>query len=67
MMSMRMQITIKTSKAEAHVRRRARVIAWRLANGELIRFNGDDPAWEYVSFGYRVPSGLASGAVPTVL
>ena len=51
------------SEPEASVRRRARVLAWRLAQGELIVADFSDPAWDYVREGYRVPPGSASGVL----
>lgn len=46
------------------VRRRARVLAWRLRRGELIVADLSDPAWDYVMHGIAVEPGAASGSYP---
>jgi hypothetical protein len=61
---MMMTMTLVRSESESDLRRRARVIAWRLAHGEMIIADLTDPVWEYVRDGYRVAHGAAAGSVP---
>lgn len=49
---------------DENVRRRARVLAWRIMQGELVRADFNDPAWNYVAQGITVPHGAASGSFP---
>lgn len=59
---MRMELRLSTREPESELRRRARVIAYRLMRGELVLFSEDEEAWDYVADGIRVPPG--SAAVP---
>jgi hypothetical protein len=54
---------VQTEPLES-VRRRARVLAWRLRSGELLIADFSDPAWDYVMHGIAVEPGAASGSYP---
>ena len=63
MMSMSMSMEFDCSESEQSLRRRARVLAYRLARGELVKVDAHDRVLEYLAEGYRVPPGMADGAM----
>lgn len=48
---------------ETDLRRRARVIMYRIAHGEMVKVAADDPVVRYLADGYRVAPGMAEGAL----
>lgn len=55
---------VQTEPLES-VRRRARVLAWRLRRGEMLVADFSDPAWDYVAmYGITVEPGAAAGSYP---
>lgn len=56
---MRMTLAWRCAESERELRRRARVLAYRLMQGEMVRFDPYDRAWDYVHEGIRVPEGSA--------
>lgn len=63
MMAMRMEQRTLASESEAQLRRRARVISYRLMRGELVKIAASDPVLAYVPAGIRVAPGAAGGGL----
>jgi hypothetical protein len=61
---MRLELCMEASESVESLRRRGRVLAYRLARGELVVVDGEDPVAVYVLDGYRVAPGMAAGIVP---
>ncbi len=63
---MRMAFEIRTAPEESDdsLARRARVLAYRLARGELVVVSPIDRVLERLGDGFRVPPGSAQGVIP---
>ena len=61
-----MEMRADVAVPEAELRRRARCLAYRLRQGELVKLRGDEPELEYLGRGCRVPPGSA-GVIPQAI